>query len=1155
MARKERRKVAELLFYEEEIQKIWEEAKVFEVDAPTDRSIAKYMVTFPYPYMNGRLHLGHTFTLSKCEFTIGYQRLLGKNCIFPFGLHCTGMPIKACADKLAREIKEFGFPPKFPLNEENPSEVVENVEDEAMKNKSKGKKSKAVAKSGGAKYQWQIMESLGLSSGEIAKFVDPNHWLKYFPQHCINDLKKMGVKVDWRRSFITTDVNPFYDSFVCWQFRKLQFSKKVRFGKRYTIFSPKDQQPCMDHDRSSGEGVGIQEYTLIKLKVLNPKPAVLSEIDKPIFYVAATLRPETMYGQTNCYLHPDMEYCAFYVNADKSEVFVATKRAARNMSYQGFTQKDGNICFVEGLEKINGKDLLGASLRSPLTIYDHIYALPMLTINYDKGTGVVTSVPSDSPDDYVAFCDLKKKKILRERFRIADEMILPFEPVPIIDIPGYGNLAAISLCEKLKIESQNEKEKLEEAKKEVYLKGFYDGIMLVGKYVGEKAAEAKKKIQTDMFESGDAAKYVEPEKKVVSRSGDECIVALCDQWYLNYGDPEWKKEAKKALSLLNTYSEEVRHNLHSTIDWLHEHACSRSYGLGSRLPWDPQYLIESLSDSTIYNAYYTVAHLLQGDSLDGSGTGKLGIRADEMTDDCWDYIFLNAAYDSSKMFISEEKLEIMRNEFLYWYPVDMRASGKDLLQNHLAYYLFNHVAIWNDHPDKWPKSFRANGHLLLNNEKMSKQTGNFLTLAETVKLFSADGMRLSLADAGDYIEDANFIFSMADAAVLRLYNLLIWVKEMMELRARNGLRTGSARTFADRVFINEMNRAIAQTADNYEKTLFKEALKTGFFEYQAYRDKYREFCGSDSEMHVDLVFRWIETQAIILSPICPHIGEKIWKILKKDSLIVCEQWPVAAPVDELVVKEAEFIDDAIKDFRARLKNYMKKRSSAEGTLPSEAVIYIAHEYLGWQRQVLLILGDMYEKCGGLLPDNKLVSRQLLSDDSLKKVSKKVMPFVQVIRENLNIHGVSALDTACRFDQAEVLRENSEYILACLELEKFDIADVTLGNVDKSIIEATRPGRPIIIFFKPEGVGIRLKFRNVDPCSGLFDANVEVLDQDDTSTVVRRLRRVNKAIKSRLKIFLFRYLDPVGGDRKLISMDKLLEGNVRIGENGRVIVII
>lgn len=47
----------------------------------------------------------------------------------------------------------------------------------------------------------------------------------------------------------------------------------------------------------------------------------------------------------------------------------------------------------------------------------------------------------------------------------------------------------------------------------------------------------------------------------------------------------------------------------------------------------------------------------------------------------------------------------------------MRASGKDLLQNHLTYYLFNHVAIWQD-PTFWPRSIRANGHLLLNNEKV-----------------------------------------------------------------------------------------------------------------------------------------------------------------------------------------------------------------------------------------------------------------------------------------------------------------------------------------------------------------------------------------------------------------------------------------------------
>lgn len=51
------------------------------------------------------------------------------------------------------------------------------------------------------------------------------------------------------------------------EFFRLKERQKVKYGKRYTIFSPKDGQPCMDHDRSSGEGVGPQEYTLIKMQV------------------------------------------------------------------------------------------------------------------------------------------------------------------------------------------------------------------------------------------------------------------------------------------------------------------------------------------------------------------------------------------------------------------------------------------------------------------------------------------------------------------------------------------------------------------------------------------------------------------------------------------------------------------------------------------------------------------------------------------------------------------------------------------------------------------------------------------------------------------------------------------------------------------------
>lgn len=55
--------------------------------------------------MNGRLHLGHSFSLSKAEFAVGFEQLRGKNTLFPFGFHCTGMPIKACADKLTNELQ------------------------------------------------------------------------------------------------------------------------------------------------------------------------------------------------------------------------------------------------------------------------------------------------------------------------------------------------------------------------------------------------------------------------------------------------------------------------------------------------------------------------------------------------------------------------------------------------------------------------------------------------------------------------------------------------------------------------------------------------------------------------------------------------------------------------------------------------------------------------------------------------------------------------------------------------------------------------------------------------------------------------------------------------------------------------------------------
>lgn len=82
---------------------------------------------------------------------------------------------------------------------------------------------------------------------------------------------------------------------------------------------------------------------------------------------------------------------------------------------------------------------------------------------------------------------------------------------------------------------------------------------------------------------------------------------------------------------------------------------------------------------------------------------------------------------------------------------------------------------------------------------MSKSEGNFLTLYEAIEKFSADGMRLSLADAGDTVEDANFVEEMADASLLRLYTMVEWTKEM--IASFNSMRSGPMNSFVDLVFV------------------------------------------------------------------------------------------------------------------------------------------------------------------------------------------------------------------------------------------------------------------------------------------------------------------------------------------------------------------
>lgn len=137
--------------------------------------------------------------------------------------------------------------------------------------------------------------------------------------------------------------------------------------------------------------------------------------------------------------------------------------------------------------------------------------------------------------------------------------------------------------------------------------------MIIGEAKGQLVQDAKDVIKKMLIAQGFACTYYEPESEVISRSDDNCCVALKFQWLLDYGEESWKAVVKSHIQNkegFECYNSATRGEFEQIVDWLKEWGCSRTAGLGSLLPWDESFVIESLSDSTIYMAYYTVAHFL-----------------------------------------------------------------------------------------------------------------------------------------------------------------------------------------------------------------------------------------------------------------------------------------------------------------------------------------------------------------------------------------------------------------------------------------------------------------------------------------------------------------------------------------------------------------
>ena len=1084
-------------------QKLWKENHVFEADAEEDwpskydfetKNKKKYLITFPYPYMNGRLHLGHAFSLSKAEFQSRYQRLQGKNVLFPFGFHCTGMPIAAAAKRVAKEFKDD------PDIVAHTKEKMEKKKEEAKKKEKeekKGKKDKKEEKGDKEKKapmtQVEILKELGVADEDLHKFANPEFWLEYFPPYAKSDLEKLGINADFRRSFITTEKQKYYDKFIEWHMLKLKQHDFVAFGKRNAIFSISEDQPCADHDRSCGEGLGPQEYTLIKLRLLDgdkvpaPIKKLLSE-DKKIFLVAATLRPETMYGQTNCYILPKGEY-GLYEMAN-GEIYVTSEHAILNMAYQEKTKVPKK---AEPILKIKGEELIGVKISAPLSVHKEVYLFPMETISMTKGTGIVTSVPSDSPDDYINLLCFKTDEKLRNKWGITPEMI--FEPIHIINLEGFSGLAAKDVVEKLKIKSPKEKEKLQKAKEEVYTQGFYKGIIDIGPYKGQPIKDVKDKVKADLINSGEGDTYFEPEGLIKNRIGEECVVALVDQWYLKYGEEQYKEFCLNYVKSdkFNPYSTSTLKGFEQVLGWLSSWGLSRTFGLGSHIPWDKQFLIESLSDSTIYMAYYTIANYLHEDIY--GLKPKNGILPEMLTEEVFDYIFLGKELDFSKTQIPEKILKEIRNSFTYWYPMNLRCSGKDLIGNHLTMSLYNHAVVWDKNPDYMTRGYFCNGYILVDGEKMAKSKGNFLTVSDLIDNYGCDASRITLADCGDTLDDANFLREISNLSVNRLYSFENFVKILVnevwnkipDFKITDPDGEIKLDGLFDKIFDNNINYLISQATQAYEEMKYKNVLKYAFYEMINAKDQYILFNADDyTKLNPTLMVRFLKIFFILNNPIIPHFSEYMYitylnPIFEKSGLdskkveFLCKaKFPKPSyEVDTKLFEYNKYMNKVIQGIRDTASKKIKKgkkgqKDEKEEKEEKKIRVYYAKEYTPMQKEVLGFLRkqtyDENNKITSL--DEKgapLYKNEILNDEKMDKNTKKnMLEFAAFKAKEVEAMGKDVLNEQLQFNEEEVLKSNVDLFKKLTGVKEIEFTEYDEKNKPKGIKDNALPGKPLYI---------------------------------------------------------------------------------------------
>ncbi len=742
---------------------------------------------------------------------------------------------------------------------------------------------------------FDTLKVYGVPKEDIPKLVTPEAVADYFHKMTAEAFRLSGLSIDWRRSFSSTDDK--FNKMVEWQFDMLKRKGYLVTGKYIIGWCTNEMNAVGQHDTKGDVSPEIEKMTVVEFK----------DESTEIYYPCATYRPETISGVTNLFINKDEEYVA--AEFEGKRVYLA-KEAAEILKLQ--TE-------IKVVSEIMGNELVNHTAVNPVNS-ERIPVLHGQFVKPDFATGVVMSVPAHAPFDYAA---LEKMKAEGSISGIAYKKVIQLKPgngLSNADIP------AMSYLERLHADYSADSETLESATKAEYLEEQKFGLMADGIHDGMPVLEARAAIAKEIGEKGmlDTISVVKNYGHVYCRCGTGVVPKLVeDQWFINYGDEKWKEAVREHMKKMSIIPSSTLNAFNYVIGWLNLRPTERAQGMGTRFPPNPQHIIESLSDSTIYPTLYTYIHILE----------SRGVKAEQLKHEFFDYIYLeDIDIDKAKEATGIDAITIKKckEQLDYWYSFTSRHSGADLIYSHLPMYVFNHVALLSE--NLWPKQIVTNGLVDYKGKKMSKNEGNVIPIKEGTQKIGADILRFIEITAGDLDTNVEFTMAAATSIIAKNEALMSVVEEAKKMG------TGEL-THIDYWLYSKLNSKIRDATEEMDRLTLRQAYIMIYYDSINEIRHYFKRGGNNQAV----VQEFLEKVAIMLSPSMPHFADEMWSRLGHEGFVESERWPVynESMIDGSQLYVEELIDRMVSDIKDVIRLTEKSRN---GEKPKEAELIIAAQW-------------------------------------------------------------------------------------------------------------------------------------------------------------------------------------------------------------------